>query len=264
MVLSAQTHALRLLRAARLRGVRAGVRRRRAAAPVDAPSLLTARSSTQDCRHLCHKSERGRNVSLPVAVLRCVHACEHSVSCAVEGRWMGMSADAADRPVQLLVVVVAVECGRGAGRRGRTGAWQVFTGDGRPVDYLAAAGSGVGVVLALSALLVSRTVRELDLRVPPRTPTWPRPRPAAAAVGHRPPHRAGCWPTRRTCGSRCSRSWTSRPARGWRSRRWPASPTTGAPDQWFAEAHEVGHRGRRWSGSRCERALVALPSCRRA
>ena len=133
---------------------------------------------------------------------------------------------------------------------------------GRPVDYLATAGLVWVIVLAVSALLVSRTVRDLDRRVTTQDAHL------AATAGPRRGCRgsrtapSGCWPTRQPAGRAAA-------DRGPRDRRvggveaLARFPDNRPPDQWFTEAPRPAS-GSRWSGWPSSARWSRCRSCRRA
>ncbi len=141
--------------------------------------------------------------------------------------------------VRVLVTVVAVECGVALVVRS-TSAWQVFTGDARAVDYLATAGLVWVIVLALSALLVSRRVRDLDLRVTVQDAhlaATAAPRQRLSGIVHR---------TERVLADPEGVGVALQPIVDLETGEWVAVealarfPDHRAPDLWFAEAHEAG------------------------
>ena len=159
--------------------------------------------------------------------------------------------------VRVLVVVVALECGL-ALVAWSTSAWAVASGDARSVDYLAAAGLVWVVVLALSALAVSRRVRELDLRVTTQDAhlaATAGPRQRLAGIAHR---------TERLLAEPESLRVALQPIVDLETGTWVAVealarfPDNRPPDEWFTEAHEAG-LGIPLERLALERALQALP-----
>ena len=124
--------------------------------------------------------------------------------------------------------------------RSHTSAWQLFNDQGRPVDYLATAGLVWVIVLALSALLVSRTVRDLDERVTTQDAhlaATAGPRHRLSGIVHR---------TERLLAEPTSLRVALQPIVDLETGRWVAVealarfPDNRPPDQWFTEAHEAG------------------------
>jgi EAL domain-containing protein (putative c-di-GMP-specific phosphodiesterase class I) len=143
------------------------------------------------------------------------------------------------RVVRGLTAVVAVECLVGVLVRGdRVG--PVLSGRGRPVDYLAVAGLGWLLTLAVVALVASRHVRELGRLVTAQgehlaATEEPRRRRAAAAdrthevLSHPDLLAIALQPVVGLADGR----WSGCEALA----RFPGEP---APDRWFAEAHDAG------------------------
>jgi EAL domain-containing protein (putative c-di-GMP-specific phosphodiesterase class I) len=159
--------------------------------------------------------------------------------------------------VRVLVTVVAVECGVALVVRSAS-AWLVFTGEARPVDYLATAALVWVVVLALSALVVSRRVRDLDLRVAAQDAhlaATAAPRERLSAIVHR---------SERVLAEPEGLRIALQPIVDLETGAWVAVealarfPDNRPPDQWFTEAHEAGI-GIPLERLALERALQTLP-----
>lgn len=155
------------------------------------------------------------------------------------------------RLVRVLVAVVAVECVIAlvvcSG-----GAWQVAVGDPGPVDYVAAAGLGWVVVLAVSALLVARHIDELGRRVDEQDASRRR----LSAIVHR---------TERVLADPASMEVALQPVVDVATGRWVAvealarCPDNAPPERWFTEAHEAGV-GMPLELLAMEKALLTLPA----
>jgi EAL domain-containing protein (putative c-di-GMP-specific phosphodiesterase class I) len=150
----------------------------------------------------------------------------------------GMSVDSA-RLIKLLVVAVAIECGIALSARS-VGAWEIAAGRGRPVDYLATAGLVWVIVLALTARVVARRVRELGERVLVQDEHLARveaPRQRLAAIVHR---------TERVLADPESLQVALQPIIDLATGKWVAVealarlPDNNPSDDWFADAHEAG------------------------
>lgn len=159
--------------------------------------------------------------------------------------------------VRLLVVVVAVECGIALVAR-TTSAWQIVVGDARPIDYLATAGLVWVVVLALSALVVSRHVQDLERQVSAQGAHL------AATEGLRRRLTAIVHRTERLLADPDGLQIALQPIVDVETGEWCAVealarfPDNRSPDLWFAEAHEVG-LGIVLERRALERAVSTLP-----
>ena len=143
------------------------------------------------------------------------------------------------RVVRGLTAAVAVECVVAVLVRGdRVG--PVLTGRGRPVDYLAVAGLGWLLTLAVVALVATRHVRELGRLVTAQgehlaATEEPRRRRAAAADR-----------THEVLSHPDLLAVALQPVVGLADARWSGCealarfPREPAPDRWFAEAHDAG------------------------